>query len=166
MSGYSNLASCEWMIAPSSVSAITLNFTELSTQPGVDIIHLFQCTDIACTQQTPLAELSGTYSSPQVVTAGTGFVKVSFTSDESVNLEGFTLFWSTVHSPRVLCCLFVPFILPDIFQSSDCLVFVHSLTPTHALDVARRVECSRHRMAPSQTALACLGMQTMQTASG
>ena len=84
------------MIAPAAASIITLRFTELSTQAGVDIIRVFQCTDIACSQPQQLAELSGLYSAPQAVTSTTGYMKVVFRSDGSVNADGFTAAWTTV----------------------------------------------------------------------
>ena len=95
-SGYSNNANCKWMIAPAAASIITLSFTELSTQPGVDIIRVFQCTDIACSQPQQLAELSGSYSTPQAVTSTTGYVMLIFMSDESINFDGFNVSWESV----------------------------------------------------------------------
>ncbi len=84
------------MIAPAAASMITLCFTELSTQPGVDIIRVFRCTDIACSQQQQLAELSGLYSTPQAVTSTTGYMKVVFRSDGSISFDGFRALWSSV----------------------------------------------------------------------
>jgi hypothetical protein len=103
-SGYSNNANCEWIIAPPNALAVTLLFTELSTQPGVDIIRVFECTDIGCSQQQLLAKLSGWYSAPQTVTSSTGYMKVLFTSDWSINYEGFSSSWSLVmqHANKVV----------------------------------------------------------------
>jgi hypothetical protein len=95
-SNYLDSTSCEWLIAPPGALLITLSFTELSTQAGKDFVRVWQCTDIACSQQLQLAEISGTYSEPQVVTSTTGFMKVAFTSDASVAYDGFTASWTSV----------------------------------------------------------------------
>jgi hypothetical protein len=95
-SNYQDNANCEWMIAPAAASLITLRLSRISTQPGVDIIRVFQCTDIACSQQQQLAELSGSYFMPQAVTSTTGYMRVTFRSDGSVNADGFTAAWTTV----------------------------------------------------------------------
>jgi hypothetical protein len=88
------------MIAPqgSSFQGLSISFTQLHTQAGVDVIRVFQCSNLVCSQQQQLAQLSGFYSQPQAVTASTGFVKVSFTSDGTVNYDGFKAVWSTVCS--------------------------------------------------------------------
>jgi hypothetical protein len=79
-------------------SLIMLQFTEFSTQPLNDIVHVFQCSDVYCTQQQQLAELSGLYSSVQNVTSGTSYMKVVFTSDSLGEYDGFTASWSTVRA--------------------------------------------------------------------
>jgi hypothetical protein len=78
------------MIAQPSALALTLSFTDFSTQAGKDIVRVLQCTDISCSSQQQLAELSGWYSTTQFVISTTGFMKVVFNSDASVNYDGFT----------------------------------------------------------------------------
>jgi hypothetical protein len=85
------------MIAPPQATLITLSFTMFSIQAEKDIVKVFQCIDVACLQQQQLADLSGWHSSgSQVVTATTGFMKVVFTSDASVNYDGFKASWTSV----------------------------------------------------------------------
>jgi hypothetical protein len=84
------------MIAPPATSMVTLLFFEVSTQPGIDIIVVHQCTDLACSQPQELAQLSGSYLEPQIVTSYTGYMRVRFTSDESINYDGFNALWSMV----------------------------------------------------------------------
>jgi hypothetical protein len=84
------------MIAASGDLLVTLVFTEFSTQPGKDLVRVFQCTDIGCSEQQLLAELSGTYTSAQALSSTTGYMKVVFTSDGSVNYDGFTATWMIV----------------------------------------------------------------------
>jgi hypothetical protein len=84
------------MIAPAGAAHISITFTELSTQPGKDLVTVFQCLDISCSQQQQLAELSGLYATPQAVTSTTGYMKVVFTSDGSINYDGFKATWTSV----------------------------------------------------------------------
>jgi hypothetical protein len=84
------------MIVSNNESQITLRFTDFSTQPHIDVVRVLECKDMRCSQQQQLAELSGTYATLPVVTSTTGFMKVAFTSDGSVNYGGFTASWSFV----------------------------------------------------------------------
>ncbi len=102
------------MIAPAAASIIGIQFRTLSTQPGVDIIRVFQCTDIACSQQQQLAELSGSYSTTQAVTSTTGYMKVVFRSDGSINYDGFNASW-------VVVCQYIWQNTHVVFQHVDCL---------------------------------------------
>jgi hypothetical protein len=95
-SNYPSNANCTWMLAPPAASVISITFTEFSTQPGKDLVRVFQCTDVGCSEQQLLAELSGTYLTTQNVTSASGYMKVVFTSDGSVNYDGFTASWITV----------------------------------------------------------------------
>ena len=95
-SSYTNNALCEWVIAPVIISVITLRFTEFRTQPNKDYVRVYQCLELACSNQTLLAELAGSYSTTQSVTSTTGFMKVVFTSDNSGTSDGFTASWTSV----------------------------------------------------------------------
>jgi hypothetical protein len=98
LSNYKDNFNCTWMIAASGSFFISISFTELSTQLNKDFVRVFQCSDVACSQQQLLAELSGVYTTPQDVTSSTGYMKVVFTSDSSVNYDGFTASWAMVKS--------------------------------------------------------------------
>jgi hypothetical protein len=100
---YANNANCQWMIAPPGATRITLRFPEFSTQTRVDFVRVYQCTDVYCSQQQQLAELSGRYPVVQGLTSTPGFVKVVFTADGSVGFDGFTASWSTVYSCVYVC---------------------------------------------------------------
>jgi hypothetical protein len=97
-SNYANSANCEWIIAPPMSTLINISFNELSTQTGKDFIRVFECTDVACSQQKLLAELTGWYFTPPYVTVTTGFIKVVFTSDATLSYQGFTASWTSVSS--------------------------------------------------------------------
>ncbi len=93
---YSANATCEWMIVSTNKSMVKLQFSEFSTQPGNDVVRVFQCEDASCLQQQQLSELSGTYLSAQDVVSLTGYMKVVFTSDSTISHSGFTAMWSLV----------------------------------------------------------------------
>ncbi len=97
---YSNNSRCEWMIASSHVLdsnlLVTIQFTNFSTQPQNDVVRVLECTDIYCSQHQQLAELSGTYLTTKVMASATRYMKVVFTSDGSINSDGFTATWNYV----------------------------------------------------------------------
>ena len=123
------------MIAPTNASFILITFTELSTQPGKDFVRVFQCADVSCSQQQQLAELSGLFSTQQAVTSTTGYMKVVFTSDGSVNYDGFNATWMTV---VFQCNGFL------LHQSLMCLTVCcvsSGRQAMHARDVTLNVDC-------------------------
>ena len=94
---YSSNANCVWMIVSSNASSlVTLRFNNFSTQPLKDVVRVFQCSNTYCSQQQLLAELSGTYADVQSITSTTGYMRVTFTTDGSVNLGGFNASWTMV----------------------------------------------------------------------
>jgi len=105
------------MIAPPGAARVTIRFTEFSTQLLNDVVRVLQCTDIYCSQQEQLAELSGTYPSVQAVTSATGFIKVVFTSDSIASFDGFNATWSMVSKHFLSLCMYtyiMHFLLPFI----------------------------------------------------
>jgi hypothetical protein len=119
LSGYSNNADCQWIIAPLNAAQITLLFTEFSLQPDNDVVRVYQCSDVYCSQEQQLAELSGKYSTTQVVTSTTGFIKVVFTSDGTINDDGFVATWISV---RMLTAVIVVYYLDTINSSSHIII--------------------------------------------
>ena len=107
LSGYSNNADCEWVIAPYGAAQIMLHFTEFKTQPIHDVVSIYQCLDASCKQQVLLlAKLSGMYPKVQTITSTTGYMKVVFRSDGSTNAEGFQATWSSVlHETQMFACV-------------------------------------------------------------
>jgi hypothetical protein len=93
---YENNAICEWLIAPPNAAQITLTFTQFVTQSILDVLTVYQCTDIGCQTPQQLAELSGTYPTSQKLTSNTGFLKIVFISDGSITYDGFGASWSSV----------------------------------------------------------------------
>jgi hypothetical protein len=73
-----------------------LRFTEFDTEPVNDVVRVFQCTNVYCVQQQLITQLSGTYPSDHIIISRTGFMKVVFTSDGSMNHDGFTAVWNLV----------------------------------------------------------------------
>ncbi len=104
----------------------TLRFTEFNTQAANDVMRVYQCSDVYCSQQQQLAELSGTYPIAQAMTATTGFMKLVFTSDGSVNLDGFTASWSTVYSHIYVCVHMYVY----MFHVCVCVCFMKLVFPS------------------------------------
>jgi hypothetical protein len=100
------------LVSSNETSLITLSFTTFSTQAFKDFVVVLQCTDAICSQQQQLAKLSGTYTDTQVLTSATGYMKVVFTSDGSINYAGFNASWNIVSFPFSLCLQLIP-VFPD-----------------------------------------------------
>ncbi len=92
---YANNARCQWIIAPTGSTVVSLTFAELSTQAGADFIRVYQCANTDCQGVQLIRELSGTYASVQTVTSGPGALLVQFTSDASTTSSGFTVTWTS-----------------------------------------------------------------------
>jgi hypothetical protein len=107
------------MIASSYVldgnALMTLQFTNFNTQSRNDIVRVLECVDIYCSQHQQLAELSGIYLTTQVMSSATGYMKVVFTSDGSINSDGFTASWTSVSMH-----MFWGFIIQNL-HLCDCL---------------------------------------------
>jgi hypothetical protein len=67
------------MIAPPDAVQIVLTLSRFSTQKDVDVLRVFQCTSLDCSSAKELL-LSISNSSFPVVTADSGFMKVTFVS--------------------------------------------------------------------------------------
>ena len=102
---YSNDADCEWIVAPSTSGLRFLVFqSNFNTQKDKDVVRVVQCTALDCTSPQDLAVLSGTFSTTRIVPLGSGFAKVTFTSDSSEQGTGFK---AVLRSVRQLQILFV-----------------------------------------------------------
>ncbi len=93
-SNYVNNANCEWIIAPSGATQISVTFTQFSTEPNYDFVTLRQCSGTDCTQGTKLAELSGAYASAQTFTSQSSRLHIKFTSDSDITYGGFAVSWT------------------------------------------------------------------------
>jgi hypothetical protein len=104
---YSPFSYCIWLIAPATkTGSITVTFTSFSTEQRYDYVRLYTCEDAAsCDSRTRtfLGELTGEYDSEQSFTAGSDVVLVVFTSDGSVQSDGFTASWTS--SALVSACI-------------------------------------------------------------
>jgi hypothetical protein len=114
-SDYANSASCQWMIAVENAKNVELNFTAFSTELSTDVVRVYKCTNVSntsCEGVELIAELSGTYSTPQTVLCSTSYVLVQFMSDLAVTSQGFTATWTSDQTlqaplqsfPRVSLC--------------------------------------------------------------
>ncbi|MBK8966523.1 MAG: hypothetical protein IPM36_07540 [Lewinellaceae bacterium] len=87
---YTNDLSCSWTITPTNAVAVTLNFTEFNTESGFDFVRVYNGTNA---NAPLLGEFSGT-SLPPTLTANSGKMYLTFTSDELSTRPG----WSAGYS--------------------------------------------------------------------
>jgi hypothetical protein len=82
---YQSSATCMWRIVPPNGEKITLNFNYLDTEPGHDRITVFDGT-------TVVAEISGNQI-PGPVTASSGIMFITWTTNNSENFQGWEAFY-------------------------------------------------------------------------
>ncbi len=116
---YQSNADCEWIIAPTGVTQITLKFGLFSTQKDADFVRVFECTSITCTSMRELGVLSGTYSSMPSLTSNTGFMRVTFTSDANITAAGFSATWVCTPCTSLLQSMFTSRPSGQTYQPAD-----------------------------------------------
>jgi hypothetical protein len=90
---YKNKSVCRWKILPDNNGPVTFTFTSLKTEPGNDVVKIYDYG----TEQL-LGEFSGNYSSaglPGPVTANSGKMFIMFTTNNTVNDQGWEGTFST-----------------------------------------------------------------------
>jgi Zn-dependent metalloprotease/PKD repeat protein len=83
---YTNNNNCIWLIAPTSASSVTLNFTSFITEATYDFVKVYDGSNAA-------SPLIGTYSGgtiPPSITSSGGTLYVVFISDGSITASGWT----------------------------------------------------------------------------
>lgn len=112
---YSNNMNCGFLIHPECADAVTLTFASFNTQYAFDFVRIYDGVDVTGT-------LLGSYSGmsvPTSVTANSGSMYVSFTSDASTTNTGFVANWTS-----------------DLFTSAPAGVFtVSDNTPALGVNV-------------------------------
>jgi hypothetical protein len=101
---YQNNANCEWIIAPSDATSLTLRFDTFNTEPGYDKVTVFKCKTVECDTKEKdvlLYERSGVESGIEL-TSETGIMQVLFTSDGSVTRTGFIASWKSKTAVKAL----------------------------------------------------------------
>jgi hypothetical protein len=89
-----------WIIAPTLAAQITISFTEFVVEPTNDVVTVYTCMDVNCTASLPLAVLDkGNYSTIQNFTSLTGYIMVTFTSDQQITRAGWTATWTSSQFP-------------------------------------------------------------------
>lgn len=89
---YQNSENCSLLISPVCASSITLSFSTFQTENGFDYLRVYDGTNAS---GTLLMNLSGT-SSPAPVTATSGSMFISWSSDGSVIYSGIAASWASV----------------------------------------------------------------------
>lgn len=94
-STYANSISCQWIIAPTSSSLVSLRFSTFDTAYG-DLVTVYTCIDVNCSESTRvlLAQASGSVPPSEIISA-TGIMLVTFASDARLTASGFVAIYST-----------------------------------------------------------------------
>jgi hypothetical protein len=95
-SNYANRAVCQWMIAPTGATQVSLSFTDISTESCCDFVRVFRCSSVECTDLQQVSELSGRLSAGKIQLWTTGVFLIQFTSDGVLPDFGFIASWSSV----------------------------------------------------------------------
>lgn len=97
-SNYSPNANCWWIIAPDSadMSNVTLTFTHFNTEFGYDTLNFYSCDDPWCSPEglNMLGEMSGMPAVPLSIFSSTGYMLITFSSDDSISFGGFEGTWA------------------------------------------------------------------------
>jgi len=89
---YHDNSACLWRIIPEGAGTVTLYFTEFATEPGFDILKIYDLQ----TQQL-LAEYSGTYATgvPPPVTSLSGKMFISFNTNSITTSPGWEAYYES-----------------------------------------------------------------------
>lgn len=91
---YSSSENCNFLISPACASSVTLNFSTFNTESGYDYLNVYNGTSTSA----PLLLSADGSSIPASVTANSGSMFITFTSDVSVEYPGFEANWTSVTS--------------------------------------------------------------------
>ena len=111
---YWNNTSCEWLIQPTNATDISLAFTQFDTEPGKDIVYVYDGDD-------ETAPLLGSYSGqslPPVLTSSGGSMLVVFITDGTNQYQG----WEAMYNATVVGT-------PELDDPSSCKIY-----PNPAID--------------------------------
>ena len=92
---YASNLNCSWLISPSGAGSITLNFTSFDTESNYDFVRVYNGANAS-------APLIGTYSgssNPGTVTANSGRMFVTFTTDGDTQGQGWTATYTCGSTP-------------------------------------------------------------------
>ncbi len=109
-SAYRINSNCRWIIAPVNAESVTLDFNNLETEEGVDVVKVY---DGLTTDSLVLGEFSGN-NLPSSITSNSGLMVITFTSNDSnidpnadpdsipsdLDLSGFNANWTSALTPN------------------------------------------------------------------
>ena len=99
---YKDNSNCEWIIAPSDATSLTLRFDTFNTESGYDKVTVYRCDTVKCDKREPLLEGKSGLESGLEMTSETGIMQVLFTSDGSVTRTGFVASWTSKIAVKAL----------------------------------------------------------------
>jgi hypothetical protein len=89
---YANNANCKWVISSGSGAGITLTSSQFNLENNADYLRVYMCMDSSCSAPELYARYTGTGSFNPTIPAP--FVGLLFTSDGSIQNQGFSLTYS------------------------------------------------------------------------
>jgi len=92
---YADNLNCSWLISPQGSGSITLTFGAFDTENGLDLVRVYNGTS----DQSPLIATYSGSSLPAAVTASSGRMFVKFTTDGSVQGQGWTATYTCGSTP-------------------------------------------------------------------
>ncbi len=96
---YGNNSNCSWLIQPAGATSITITFSAFGTELNQDFVSVYNGTNASGT-------LLGTYSGstlPTALTIPSGNAFISFTSNNSITADGFSLSYTSTSTPANFC---------------------------------------------------------------
>lgn len=106
---YVNGTDCKWLISPTNAISVTLNFSAFDTEPGADVVRIYDGID----NSAPLlAEYSGA-SIPSSVTSTGGDMFVQFISNTNNTAPGWDANYTSIVCPADLLINDIPIPLPQ-----------------------------------------------------
>src|SRR3972149_3203039 len=88
---YKSNSDCSWLIQPAGATSITLGFTNFNTENGYDFVNVYQGID---ENGTLIASSSGSTIPNEVTSTGSSMF-VQFTSDSTVNADGWFAYYNS-----------------------------------------------------------------------
>jgi hypothetical protein len=137
---YVNMAFCNWLIAPTGATNVSITFTVFDTEETYDAVRVYWCSDTSCASTGLVTSLSGSITNSPSFTTKTGVLLVQFTSDNMITGAGFAVSWQTIIPGKEVwpfLCFVLSFVLLAFaknlcFNERERVMFIMHLKLQHA----------------------------------